>query len=45
MSRGFFFAFAEREFRVEPSAPLALFLKAAGLVLAGFGLATLRRGF
>ncbi|SUE63079.1 Uncharacterised protein [Roseomonas gilardii subsp. rosea] len=40
MSRGFFFAFAEREFRVEPSAPLALFLKAAG-----FGLATLRRGF
>ena len=34
MSRGFFFAFAEREFRVEPSIPLALFLKAAGFGLA-----------
>jgi threonine/homoserine/homoserine lactone efflux protein len=34
MSRGFFFAFAEREFRVEPSAPLAFFLKAAGFGLA-----------
>ena len=34
MSRGFFFAFVEREFRVEPSAPLALFLKAAGFGLA-----------
>ena len=34
MSRGFFFAFAEREFRVEPSTPLALFLKAAGFGLA-----------
>ncbi|UPG72748.1 LysE family translocator [Roseomonas gilardii subsp. gilardii] len=34
MSRGFFFAFAEREFRVEPSASLPLFLKAAGFGLA-----------
>ena len=34
MSRGFFFACAGWEFRVEPSAPLALFLKAAGFGLA-----------